>query len=38
MLVAHYYQVPTGITLGVVAGVLLISGLASVVYPKKKQT
>ncbi len=36
MLVAHYYQVSTGITLGVVAGVLLISGLASVVYPKKK--
>ena len=36
MLVAHYYRVSTGITLGVVAGVLLISGLASVVYPKKK--
>lgn len=36
MLVAHYYRVPTGITLAVVAGVLLVSGLASVVYPKKK--
>jgi tellurite resistance protein TerC len=36
MLVAHYYRISTGITLAVVAGVLLISGLASVVYPKKK--
>jgi tellurite resistance protein TerC len=36
MLVAHYYRISTGITLTVVAGVLLISGLASVVYPKKK--
>jgi tellurite resistance protein TerC len=38
MLVSHYYQVPTGITLGVVAGILLVSGLASVVYPRKKET
>jgi tellurite resistance protein TerC len=37
MLVAHYYRVPTGITLAVVAGVLLVSGLASVVYPKKSR-
>jgi tellurite resistance protein TerC len=37
MLVSHYYQVPTGITLGVVAGILLVSGLASVVYPKKRE-
>jgi tellurite resistance protein TerC len=36
MLVVDYYRVPTDITLGVVAGVLLISGVASMVYPKKK--
>jgi tellurite resistance protein TerC len=38
MLISHYYQVPTAITLGVVAGVLLISGMASIVYPKKKES
>jgi len=35
MLVSHYYQIPTGLALGVVAGVLLVSVLVSVVHPKK---
>jgi len=35
MLVSHYYQIPTGWALGVVAGVLLVSVLVSVVRPKK---
>ncbi len=35
MLVSHYYQIPTGLALGVVAGVLLVSVLVSVVRPKK---
>ncbi len=34
MLVSHYYQIPTGVALAVVAGVLLISVLTSVVHPK----
>ena len=34
MLVSHYYQVPTGIALCLVAGVLLTSVLASVARPK----
>jgi tellurite resistance protein TerC len=33
MLAADYYRVPIGITLGVVAGVLLISIVASVAIP-----
>jgi tellurite resistance protein TerC len=35
MLASHYYQIPTSITLAMVAVILLISVLASVVYPKK---
>jgi tellurite resistance protein TerC len=36
MLISHYYDMPTALALGVVAGVLAISVLASVVHPKKK--
>lgn len=35
MLVSHYYDIPTEMALGVVGGVLLISVLASLVFPKK---
>lgn len=35
MLASHYYQIPTSITLAIVAVILLVSVLASVVYPKK---
>jgi tellurite resistance protein TerC len=35
MLLSHYYEIPTVVALGCVAGVLLISVLASVVNPKK---
>ena len=35
MLASHYYTVPTAIALGTVAGVLVISVLASVIFPKK---
>ncbi len=38
MLVSHYYQMPTELALGVVAGVLLASVLASVVHPRKAET
>lgn len=34
MLASDYYQIPTGVALGVVAGVLLISVLASVLKPE----
>ncbi len=37
MLLSHYYQFSTSITLAVVAMVLLISGLVSVAYPKRKR-
>jgi tellurite resistance protein TerC len=35
MLASDYYRIPTGLALAVVAGVLLISVLASVVRPRK---
>jgi tellurite resistance protein TerC len=35
MLAAHYYEMPTVLALGVVAGILVISVLASVIFPKK---
>jgi tellurite resistance protein TerC len=35
MLLSHYYEIPTVVALGAVAGVLVISVLASVVNPKK---
>ena len=38
MLVSHYYQIPTGVALTMVAGVLLVSVLASVVHPKKSES
>jgi tellurite resistance protein TerC len=34
MLSSDYYQIPTGIALGVVAGVLLVSVLASLLHPQ----
>jgi tellurite resistance protein TerC len=34
MVASNYYQIPTGVTLGVVAGVLLISVLASLFNPQ----
>lgn len=37
MLVSHYYQIPTGIALIVVAITLGLSVLASVVFPEKKR-
>jgi len=36
MLLSHYYEIPTVVALGAVAGVLLISVLASMMNPKKK--
>ena len=35
MLLSHYYKLPTHIALGIVIGVLLISVLASVAFPRK---
>ena len=35
MLLSHYYEIPTVVALGAVAGVLLISVMASVANPKK---
>jgi tellurite resistance protein TerC len=37
MLVANYYPIPTWIALGVVAGTLLISVLASLLHPKSQE-
>jgi tellurite resistance protein TerC len=36
MLVSNYYPIPTWIALGVVAGVLLISAVASLLHPKSQ--
>ena len=35
MLVSHYYQIPTELALGIVAGILIISIVASMLHPKK---
>jgi tellurite resistance protein TerC len=35
MLVSHYYQIPTEIALGTVAGILIISVVASILHPRK---
>jgi tellurite resistance protein TerC len=35
MLVSHYYQIPTEIALGIVAGILIMSVVASMLHPKK---
>jgi tellurite resistance protein TerC len=37
MLASSYVQIPIGVALGVVAGVLLISIFLSLLFPKKKQ-
>ncbi len=36
MLAAHYYEMPTALALGAVAGILGISVLVSVMFPRKK--
>jgi len=36
MVASDYYQIPTGIALGVVAGVLLVSVLASLLHPRSQ--
>src|SRR6202049_3031080 len=36
MMASNYYQIPTGIALGVVAGVLLVSVLASLLHPRSQ--
>jgi len=36
MLISHYYQIPTGVALGVVAGVLLVSILTSMLHPRSE--
>lgn len=36
MLIAHYYEIPTHYALAAVAGILLISVLASVIHPAKE--
>jgi tellurite resistance protein TerC len=38
MLASHYYTVPTHIALATVAGVIAISIVASVVWPRKSKT
>ncbi len=38
MIVADFYEIPTGIALGVVAGVLLISIIVSIVWPRKVES
>jgi len=35
MLVSHYYEIPTGVALGVVGGLLALSVAASLIHPKK---
>jgi tellurite resistance protein TerC len=37
MLVSNYYPIPTWIALGIVAGVLLISAVASLLHPKSQE-
>jgi tellurite resistance protein TerC len=37
MMASDYYQIPTGIALGVVAGVLLVSVLASLLHPQSQE-
>ncbi len=37
MIAADYFRVPTLVTLGVVAGVLTVSIMASVIFPEKKK-
>jgi hypothetical protein len=37
MLASHYFTVPTHMALAVVAGVLVISVVASLAFPKKRK-
>lgn len=37
MLASEYYQIPTGLTLAAVAGVLLVSVLASLLHPRSRE-
>jgi tellurite resistance protein TerC len=37
MMSSHYYQIPTVVALGVVAGVLLVSVLASLLHPRSQE-
>jgi tellurite resistance protein TerC len=37
MLASHYLEIPTGVALGVVGGVLLLSILASLLHPKSQE-
>jgi tellurite resistance protein TerC len=37
MMGSHYYQIPTVVALGVVAGVLLVSVLASLLHPRSQE-
>ena len=37
MVASDYYQIPTGIALGIVAGVLLVSVLASLLHPRGQE-
>lgn len=37
MVASDYYQIPTGIALGIVAGVLLVSVLASLLHPRSQK-
>ena len=38
MLVSHYYELPMGVTLGSVVGVLAVSVLCSLIWPEKPST
>ena len=38
MLLSHFIKIPTGIALGVVAGILTLSVAASLIWPSKKKT
>jgi tellurite resistance protein TerC len=37
MMTSDYYQIPTSVTLGLVAGVLLVSVLASLLHPRSRE-
>jgi tellurite resistance protein TerC len=37
MLAAHYYEMPTVMALAVVAGILMISVVGSVAFPRRKK-
>jgi tellurite resistance protein TerC len=36
MLIAHFYKIPIDVALGVVAGILALSVIASLVWPRKR--